>query len=136
MPRCTDCNRYVTIEEPDVQEAEMTLGGVETNENDSDAGTVSVSASVQVTLPCPECGTEIAETTFEIEQDIKVTPCVCGCTEVDSDPSTDCTDIVDKRKRKAFEVTVSGDLVCADCGKVLGVYSLTDSCAQADFDTL
>lgn len=53
--RCPDCNKFVSFDEPQVEEDSIDVDGVE------------VTGSVRVVLPCAECGTELKEATLDFE---------------------------------------------------------------------
>lgn len=70
--RCPDCNKFVSFDEPAV---EM---------EDPEISSGSVTASARVALNCAECGTELAEATFDLETEFEHECededilCVCG----------------------------------------------------------
>jgi len=55
--RCPDCNKFVAFEEMD-PEVDLSV--------DEDA---NVSAEIRIVNSCAECGTELKEATFDLEQD-------------------------------------------------------------------
>lgn len=60
MPRCTSCNKFVAIDSetsPEVEDLEISQG--------------EISASVRIANCCGECGEELSEFTFNIE-DVEV----------------------------------------------------------------
>lgn len=60
--RCNDCNKFVSFDEPQVE-----------IENEELTGT-TLSASVRLVLVCADCGTELKETTFDLEAEIDYRP--------------------------------------------------------------
>lgn len=57
--RCPDCNKFTSYDdgaEPEVQ------SGPDVNED------AVVTASVRIVLPCADCGTELKEATFDLEE--------------------------------------------------------------------
>jgi hypothetical protein len=55
--RCPDCNKFVSYD--DSAEPELDL----------DVEDLTVTGTVRIMLPCAECGTELKETTFDVEID-------------------------------------------------------------------
>lgn len=53
--RCPDCNKFVSYDEPEVEEQNCDVSGEE------------VTAEVRMALPCAECGTELKEHNFELQ---------------------------------------------------------------------
>lgn len=62
--RCPDCNKYVGFDELQVEVQDENLEVQDVGDGEVD---VYVSCSVRAMLPCIDCGTELKETTFELE---------------------------------------------------------------------
>lgn len=56
--RCPDCNKFASYD------------GVEAETMDESIDGVTFYSSVRVYLPCADCGTELKEYTFEVEQEL------------------------------------------------------------------
>ena len=61
MPRCPDCNKFVSIEMADPE-----LDGLEV---DSDG---NVTGSVRLVQTCGECGSELAEANLEVDSSVEL----------------------------------------------------------------
>lgn len=66
MPRCSNCQRFVSIDE-DEPTPEATLNEVEHVDGDA-----LISGEIRIANACAECQTELAEYTFELETAITV----------------------------------------------------------------
>lgn len=63
--RCPDCNKFVSYDESAEPEAMLE---VETDGTDE----ATVSGTVRVVLTCAECGTELKETSFDVDETVEV----------------------------------------------------------------
>lgn len=56
MARCPDCNKFVSYDEPQVEEQGMDVFGEE------------IQGEIMVTLMCADCGTELKSLSFEVSE--------------------------------------------------------------------
>lgn len=76
--RCPDCNKFVpydTEAEPEVNSEEVQ------HEIKDGVGSAEVQIEVRRVLPCEECGTELKDSTFNVEHSIED---ACACVDLDS----------------------------------------------------
>ena len=115
MPRCNDCNKFVSIESEGDPELNI----------DTD-GHGNVSGSVRIVNECAECGSELTSATFDVTIDLtkEVEEHIAemhGGKEVEwelDNEDASRTDRYDGKGRRAphmYGVEVSVDLVCKVC---------------------
>lgn len=106
MPRCPDCNKFVSI---DMAEPELDL----------ELGDGEVTGSVRLVQTCAECGTELAETTLEIAQLFKYKHAQDDCDGnlLLRDEGADCDDRYEGQGRGAKHCYVVNFIVCVTCDK-------------------
>lgn len=64
--RCPDCNKFVSLETQDPE-----ADSLEVAESIND-GNVNVTGTVRLVRTCGDCGTEMKETSLDIDQDIEI----------------------------------------------------------------
>jgi len=67
--RCPDCQKFVSMDTAGADECVDVSIEIDSLEN----STVSVACEVRVTRVCADCGTELKELTFDIEETLEVT---------------------------------------------------------------
>jgi hypothetical protein len=147
--RCPDCNRMVSYNTEEDPEANIELD----NEG-------HISGDIRRVLTCGECGTELKETTFDIDQDaagalIEVEPktqCPTGDDhewdwETADEPSvspTEGRETTDRRGKKItnprymktlYGVMIDGEVKCKHC-PAKATYSFEENQAASSFDEL
>ena len=70
--RCPDCAKFVSYDEPQVELDDEHVEGL------------AYTASIRVTLPCADCGTELKEYTFEYDTTLEKCKCEDGMWDTDS----------------------------------------------------
>jgi phage FluMu protein Com len=151
--RCGDCNKFVSYEEPEVEEDSCDVSGSE------------VEASVIVTLPCAECGTSLKQYTFELNEGIEheCTPELYASHskglddseiigwddeaeyEVENSDSWESTDRYENKTPKGkiitnprymkhyYGVTGTVTVKCLKCGEIIAV-ELSDEAQASEFE--
>ncbi len=66
--RCPDCNKFVSLE---TQDPEIEL---EIDDDGADSTTATISGSVRVVRQCADCGTEMTEANFDIDERVENVP--------------------------------------------------------------
>lgn len=73
--RCPDCQKFVAYGDPEFEV------------DDAEAQDGQLVASIRMVLPCEDCGTELKETTFDVderfEHECPKQECVCGGPRID-----------------------------------------------------
>jgi hypothetical protein len=64
--RCNDCNKFVG-QEPGEPEAEL-----EAERIDATTNAVQVTGSIRLAVVCAECGTDLKEATFDVDETIEI----------------------------------------------------------------
>jgi hypothetical protein len=69
--RCPDCNKFASMEmqEPEVSNLEIDVGVPDPESRVCDA---RVTAEIRIIRTCAECGTELKEATFTVEDNIEI----------------------------------------------------------------
>ena len=120
--RCPQCNKFVALSSETEPEAEL-----ECDDN-------SVSGTVRIVLTCEECGEEMKQAEFDVQEDVNLTDdrhCGDRSVEVDSVEMTErtFTDPKTKKKTTMFGFELSGHLECS-CGADIGSFN-----AEEEIDT-
>lgn len=147
MPRCTSTNLFASYDEPES----------EVESEDYSDGTITV--SVRCVRPCAECSEEMAEYTFDMEQEVECPRCGAVCNtacsgehELDADgnklpdqapilelESVDDPDVSEsggsRYKKNIFTCTVTANFLCTCCNESFSV-ELSDEAAASYFDVL
>ena len=111
MPRCPNCNKFVSVEmaEPEMDTLEYTDG--------------TVTGEVRLVQTCADCGAELAEANLDVEIDAEFAHKIETCPGVpEIDATAENNDRYDggpktpARYRKHFYVaSISGNITCPDC---------------------
>lgn len=75
MPRCPDCNRFVSLDASTEPEADLEVQIVELKRpEEEDLLEVTLTGTVRIVNCCAECGAELSEYTFDIDEVDTVLP--------------------------------------------------------------
>jgi hypothetical protein len=136
MARCADCNKFVSYDDSGEPEVD-----VEVDE-------VAITGTVRIALMCAECGTELRESTFDIDENIEGIFEHCTGEGHNLDVSCDSCDLtthqdtvnakgkpIPFRSRKTFYgYSVAFTVIC-QCGKKES-YDFADSVQASHMDEI
>ena len=117
MPRCPDCNRFVSVE---MAEPELDL----------ELGDGEVTGSVRLVQTCADCGTELAEANLDVAQSFEFEHDQDGCDGdlLLSDEEVESDDRYEGQGRYAkhfYGANITATVSCDKCGveKELNIYA-------------
>jgi hypothetical protein len=151
--RCPDCGKFVPFDTEAEPEANLEI--------DSEG---QMSGNVRRVLPCGECGTELKETTFDIDQDLSEILQIEGkpasqvpCTSEDQqhewdwehaeEPMVSADSRMEDKDRHGkkikssrymtqyYGVLIEGNVTCKNCATV-AAYEVKDEASASSFDEL
>lgn len=63
MARCNDCNKFVSYGDPEIET------NLDANIDETD-GSVQVTGDVSCTLTCGDCGSQLKQTSFDVDENV------------------------------------------------------------------
>lgn len=115
MPRCPNCNKFVSVELADPEEQDL-----DASFDDKDKSQGSVSLEVRLVKTCADCGEELEEATLNLEEDFTLTHDE-GCPDdakAEATATLDSTDRQEGKRRSAktyYGVDAQVSVTCSGC---------------------
>ncbi len=110
MPRCPDCNKFVSVEmsDPELDDLEVDPEG-------------NITGTVRLIQTCADCGAELAEANIEVSESVEFTHAE-GCKEesgleIENAEATSEDRFEGKGRgaRHFYQAVIQGEVVCPDC---------------------
>lgn len=137
MPRCPDCNKFVRLNAETEPEVDLTIELEETSE--STEALLTVTGSIRIVNTCAECGGELTEASFDIDETELVTIRDTDAQLKDVDYRADGvnrTTEASEHKRPKITYGFAGTVVVSLGKRVLTKITICDSIASGGMDDM
>lgn len=125
--RCPDCNKFVSYDEPQVEQQSLDL---------EEDGTIR--ASYRVVLNCADCGNELKDTTLEMESSVDLSDHQGDTHEVEIEEDSVegvCEPGSDRWSKTYYGASVTVVVTCS-CGNLNASIEMSDKVSASEMDEL